>query len=60
MIINGKRIQEGNTFEIFNPYTKDIVGEVIDATSSDIERAISRSYNFQCELSGLQNNGYSL
>jgi len=51
MIVNGKRVLEGKKFDVVNPYTGDIVGEVVDASQFSIEEAILKSYDFKCELS---------
>ncbi|NOG59080.1 MAG: aldehyde dehydrogenase family protein [Proteobacteria bacterium] len=41
-------------FDIVNPYNGDIVGKAVDASNSDIQGALEKSYDYQCELSATE------
>jgi len=54
MIIDEKKTLNGSMFEIINPYTGDVVGEVVDASDSNIQDALVKSYNFNCKLNAYE------
>ncbi|MFH1448174.1 MAG: aldehyde dehydrogenase family protein [Candidatus Micrarchaeota archaeon] len=51
MIIDGKRVCSGRTFRILNPYTNDVVGKAVVATSSAVSRALRLCYRKKKGLS---------
>lgn len=54
MIIDGKKNLKGDMFDIVNPYNGDVVGEAVNASDSDIQGALKKSYDYQCELSAAE------
>ncbi|WP_346206862.1 aldehyde dehydrogenase family protein [Caldifermentibacillus hisashii] len=49
--VNGEWVSNGeNTLSIVNPYTKEIIGEQIQATDEDIEKAIASSFAAKKEV----------
>ena len=51
MIINGKRIHSEDCFAVKNPYTNQVIEDVVDGSSKNIKLAINETYKFKCNLS---------
>ncbi len=50
MIIDGKKIEKRETFDVINPYTKKTVGKAGIADEEDVVKAIQLSFNVQKNL----------
>lgn len=51
MIINGKRIHSEYCFAVKNPYTNQVIEDVVDGSSKNIKLAINETFKFKCSLS---------
>jgi phosphonoacetaldehyde dehydrogenase len=54
MIIDNITIHDKNLFSVLNPFNKEVIGSVADATTSDIHNALQKSYDYQCNLSPIE------
>lgn len=51
MLIDGKIIDAANGINIYNPYTKKIIGKVANASDEDIKNALTKSYQTTFSIS---------
>ena len=54
MIINGKKVDSAEKTNIYNPYNKNIVGDISIASDDDLKSLVNYSSNYKCDLNNNQ------
>ena len=54
MFINNRRVLTGDYFEVFNPFSNEVIGKVASAGDDEIEKALFLSSKTKNDLSGFE------